>query len=75
MRLNVNNSFISIFIVLPPDYPAELPKFHIGESFMVNASTMTFLHNILKKITFAKSTKNFSLKKVLECAYYILSGD
>jgi hypothetical protein len=50
LRLNVHNSFISIYIELSPDYPNELPHFTIGESFMVKASYLTHFQSLIKKI-------------------------
>ena len=43
LRLCINKSFLSLYVVLPPDYPNELPKFRVGESFMLSALTIKTL--------------------------------
>lgn len=75
LKLNVDHSFMAIQIDLPPDYPNQLPSFAIGESFMVKATTLSFLQQLVKKIQLSRNTFNFNLMKVLECAYYIVDGN
>lgn len=75
LRLNIKNAFLSMYVVLPPDYPNELPKFRIGESFMLPAQTIKTLQSLLQKIPAQNTLKGFSLVKVLEFVYYMVQGE
>jgi hypothetical protein len=53
---------MGINIVLPPNYPEELPKFEIRETYMIKSETIQLLNNLFGSLI---SQKTEILEKVL----------